>query len=713
MSAAQQERDHAPADGWGLATISPRAAFVIRYAVAIAVSVAVAQTPGLVESQSSWIIVTVVSVVMPLSGGSLVQAALRLGGTVAAALVAILLFGLFAQNPPLMLASFFLVQVIGAYGFTGPRYQYAPYCFAFTSGIILGDVVAGKGAVETIAFERASMVAIGILIALVAELFSPTRAETSLREGLAARARSLGRAFREALDSENSGLLETPRESDSLVRQLGLIDSLRAEIGVSRREVTALTHTALQLEILAARASALMQTRSPSAPSPGREALGRSLESGLERIAEAIAARRAPVPFSRDVADRLRRTGEALDASQRELLSDVSNLYADLEETLNRVMNGDTPQRTNVSAAPRNWARLRIDPFRLKTSFRVGIAVCASYLAMIGLGWPLNLLILQVAFRGASPTTRGASSQRAIAVAVTVAIAWLGLDLAIVYLFPAVGRLPLALIFPILIAGGFAYWRFPRPTYKDVNDNAMQVALVPAFGSLAAPTDVYGAYSTVCIVALGALVGWASTRLFWPADAETLFRARAARQIELAIEAISTLDSDDSWQQSDDLVRAYGNQLAQIGALDQEARLEPQRQGMDDDRRAELVVLTGHLFEAALTVLRVSPDRESEIAERSGNASSAPTASLKRFDTTLATTLQACAEAIRGEPALPASMLTPAFDALRASLGTLERSLDGDEARARLEPRKSLVNRGRAIGAWIDGGLRHAHADFS
>jgi uncharacterized membrane protein YccC len=126
---------------------------------------------------------------------------LRAVGTLAAAIISIVLFGLFSQDPPLLLASLFLVQAIGAYGFSGPRYQYAWFVFAFTTAIVLGSAMTETGAVETIAFQRATMVGLGLLIVFVADmLLWPAHTDAGVRASLATRARSVGVALREAID---------------------------------------------------------------------------------------------------------------------------------------------------------------------------------------------------------------------------------------------------------------------------------------------------------------------------------------------------------------------------------------------------------------------------------------------------------------------------------------------------------------------------------
>ena len=706
--------------------LSPRGKFVIRYAVAITAAVAVSQIPGLVTSESKWIVVTTVSVVLPLTGGALVQALLRLIGTLAAALVAIGLVGLFAQDPPLMFAGFFLVQVVSAYGFTGSRYQYAPYCFAFTTGIILGDVMAGKGLVETVAFERASMVVIGILIALVAEiLFWPTEVKATLRGSLADRARVLGRALRDGVvPGRTTG--ETWEEaapgSNPLVEQLALIDPLRAEFDVSHAEVTALTHMALQLEALASRVQMLSIPSAPGATAaaqrPEEEStgihaeLGRSLEAALDEVAEALEDERLPDRFAADLAERLRAVEAERDRGERsqsvspaedhvEALRDLPRLFTNLEETLIRLASDDVSDAVAERSPGGTKRGFRLDPFRVKTSLRVGVAVCASYLAMIALGWEANMLILQVAFRGASPPTRGGGWQRLMAVAVTVAIVWALTDLAIVFMFPHTGRLGLSLLFPLLLAGGFAYWRYSRPAYKDVNDNALQVGLVPAFGGLAAPMDVYGAYSTVCIVSLGAFIGWIATRLLWPTSAATLFRARTATQIELALEAMRQLGPDSPWTQSDELLRAYGRELGQIGSLHGQASHEPVDGVFDDARRARLAVLTQNLFEAALAATDLTPGQLPTFFEGGDPALASLRESLLRFDEALVASMESCAAAVRGEAPGSGSGLASALEDARGAFDAVGPEFDQETMRIQLEARQSVMACQLAVEVWV------------
>ena len=290
-------------------SVSPELAFAIRYAVCASVAIWIGHTPGLVTNQSSWILITVLMVAQPESGGSLMKGLLRAVGTLAAAIIAIALFGLFSQDPPLMLASLFLVQALGAYGFSGSRYQYAWFVFAFTTAIVLDGAMAGTGAVETIAFQRATMVGIGLLIVFVTDmLLWPAHTEAGVRASLAARARSVGAALREAIDPSAAKQSDVPGAPASpLAGQLGQIAAARAEIGVTGARAAILQNTAILLEAAASRARSLRValsteeavTDSSSSLAQAQLAFASQLETASEEIAAALQASQVPAPFMR------------------------------------------------------------------------------------------------------------------------------------------------------------------------------------------------------------------------------------------------------------------------------------------------------------------------------------------------------------------------------------------------------------------------------
>ena len=154
--------------------LSPTTGYAVRFGTAVSAAIWLGKVPGLVSSHSSWILITVLVLMQPSAQGTMLKTLFRLIGTPAAAGSAILLFGLYSQDPPQLMAAFFAIQAIAAYGYSGSRFQYAWFVWGFTTAIVLGDALAGEGAVETVAFERASMVAIGAVLVFVVDALSMT-----------------------------------------------------------------------------------------------------------------------------------------------------------------------------------------------------------------------------------------------------------------------------------------------------------------------------------------------------------------------------------------------------------------------------------------------------------------------------------------------------------------------------------------------------------
>jgi uncharacterized membrane protein YccC len=166
--------------GW-LAHPSPALRFGLKYGTAMAAGIWIAFASALPWGLTLWI--TVMFVTQPNAGASIKKGLMRIWGSVASALLSIAIYGLFAQQPPLMFASLCGVLAIAIYGMTGPRYQYAWLVFGFTTIIILVKAMAGSDQIETLSFERASLTALGVLVVFVADaLFWPVRAEEQLRE---------------------------------------------------------------------------------------------------------------------------------------------------------------------------------------------------------------------------------------------------------------------------------------------------------------------------------------------------------------------------------------------------------------------------------------------------------------------------------------------------------------------------------------------------
>jgi len=286
-----------------LPSVSPAVAHAIRWGVAAAAAIWIGKNPGLAENSPTWILITVAVLLQPTVGGALLKGLARLAGTLAGALTAILLFGLFAQDPPLLMMSFFLVQVIAAYGNSGQRFPYAWFVWAFTTAVILVGAMAGGGAVETVAFQRTSMVAIGILLVLLVEsLLWPVRAETRLRQSLAARARGLGDFLSHALvqpgDPDREDSPSPAPGSESLDAQMTLVDTARSELGAERGNIEGLARIAVLLEIVAASSREIAARPATGGPqdepdgalASASAALAAQIAAAFARVTEALAA---------------------------------------------------------------------------------------------------------------------------------------------------------------------------------------------------------------------------------------------------------------------------------------------------------------------------------------------------------------------------------------------------------------------------------------
>jgi uncharacterized membrane protein YccC len=713
---------------WRALAISPAAAYAIRFGVAVSAALWIGKAPGLVENQSTWILITVLMLVQPTTGAALMKGLLRAAGTVAGACTAILLFGLFAQDPPLLLAGLFLVQAIGAYGYSGRRFQYAWFVMAFTTAIVLGGAMAGQGAVETLAFQRASMVGIGILLVFVVDsLLWPARAEPRLRDSLAARARGLGDALRRTISTPvapgDGAPASPPPEAPPLASQLGLVDAARMEIGVSRASVDALARLAMLLETLASRARVLAAPiELPPEPDADGRAFGaallelaRRVEAALEEVAAALTASRAPTPFADDLEQALlmleaerdrwfQRAGRSAALEGR--VADLHDLVAVLR-AVEAALSPVDGTRTAVRSGSR--PHFRPDPFRTKIALRGGIAVIAAFLVPMSLGWPINATVAPVAFMIAV-LTRGAAVLTLASFAATLALGWLVADLCIVYVAPHLGRAPLSLIVPFARAAAFAYVAALRPKLAMLPLIGGLVVFLSVFGGPSAPTDVYGSYNMVCYLAVALGIGWLFSRLIWPATAAGLFRQRVAVQLERCLEAVrGAQESGDAGRgrRAADLIRVCAEQSVQLGPLHQQAHREPVERGLDPPRRAAILALATDLMDGVAGYRRVA----SEPLQTRGGAPLRPLfEALQRADEALQDSMENAVDVLRGEAAHRVSGLAAAqqsvedrVDELRADPGRIPEFTDEEKRDflVQLDSHRELVFRQLAIEDWI------------
>jgi uncharacterized membrane protein YccC len=683
------------------------------------------KAPGLVGSHSTWILITVLMLVQPTTGASLMKAVLRAAGTVVAAFTAIGLF-VFAQDPPLLMAGLFLVQAIGAYGFSGPRYQYAWFVFAFTTSIVLGDAVSGQLAVETVAFERASMVGIGIVLVFVVDsLVWPARVEPRLREALAARARllgtELGRAIAASVDPPGGDPVASAPGSAALASQLGLVTAVRSELGVSRATRDSLARRVMLLETLASRARVLAtRIEVPGAlDAQGQPliaaltGLARRVEAALEEIAAAVTASRAPSPFSEDLERALltleaeRNRGIDWSAALEFRVADLRDLVALLGTIEAPLLS---PLESSAGRRSPSLLSFRPDPLRMKIALRTGVAVVVAFLVPMALGWPVNTMVAPIAFMLAV-LSRGAAVQTGAALAGVLALAWLVADIVIVYVAPHLGRAPFALVASFPLAAAFAYPAATRPQLALLPSIGGLILFLSVYGGTNPPTDVYGSYSTVCYIALAVGVGWLSGRLMWPATAAGLFRQRVAAQLELCLEAVRGEGESGGSARSrraTGLIQGFAAQSAQLGPLHQQALHEPIERALDPPRRARILALTTDLMDAAVGY---HPGSLDPLLGRAGERFRPLRAAMQRGDEALLESMLSAVAILRGEAGQRSSGLAEArqvvaecVDLLRADPSSLTH-LDDEENRlllVRIESRRRLVARQLEVEQWLD-----------
>ena len=682
-----------------LARPPPAVRFGLKLGTSMAGSIWITFLSGLDWGLSIWI--TVLFVSQPNAGASVKQGLMRILGTVASALVSIAIYGLFAQDPPLMLASISGAFALALYGMTGPRYQYAWLVFGFTTILILAKSMAGPDQIETLSFERSSLTVLGVLIVFVADaLFWPVRAEEELRESLAERSRLLGDSLKRHLrnlSSERTPDETEPPPSSPLIQQLGLVDQFRDEIGVTPQRAQALSRIALLLEGLASRTRQLGRHNETRQSAPrlrvaALERLGDELDAALAEASGCLATDRAPEPFAealeqslasfeneriahleslirREAAGPAGRDGEA---ETEELLSavalnlkDVVQLLRNLEEALLGLVKRDGEPEAAAEAAPGVfWERFRPDPIRLSLALRAGIAGGGVIVALLVMGWSFEedllpmILAPIVAFVVAGmSSTRGAGKTLGIGLAGGILLGWLIADLASVFLLTHLDRMPLSLVYPFVVAAGGGYLIVRGSPLGPLGALfGMMTALLPVFIGNAPPHDVDTAYGLVCGMFVGLAGGLIAQRFLWPRTAMEIFTERAAGQLDLCLRALrsgergtqpSTGDAAPD-RNSAGLVSAYAKQLTLLGQIHAQAHREPVELALDDARRAELMALTQDLFDTTLRARPGAFEFKQRLPDETAAALSPLLEAIGRQDDALLGSLNAATRALRG-----------------------------------------------------------------
>lgn len=673
---------------------TPAARYGLKWGAAVTAALWLGQAYGLPEQ--TWLAIAVIFVMQPLSGASALKGVLRITGTVAAALVSIALFGLYSQDPPLLMASLFVCLTVAVYGMTGPRYQYAWNVFGFTTVVILAATFSGTDAIETLAFERASLVALGLILVFVADsIFWPVRIGEQLRRGFSGRIRSLGNTLSACLEMMQSGGPGAPLGSATptpspLAQQLQLVSQYRMELGVSRRRAEAASRVATLLEGLALRTQRLTQMFAEDPPraveGPLRasvEELDRVVTLACREIARALEDQTTPRSFAQqlgEVFDRIDnlRIGEvdewlrsqasedAEHPSGRTLtrraqlipvLRDLVTTVGRIEHEVARLVGPEAPSAAAERTAP-SW-RLRIDPFRLQIGMRAGLAGCIALALMLAFGWPVNAMAVIVAFIASAAPTRPAGARMAAGLLAAGLAAWALADLAIVFLLTHLDRMPLSLLFPFSVVFSLGYLAVSRPRLTPFVALAAVMVILPIFGGPAPPQNVEAPYDTAVYLFLGVASALFAQRTFWPHTATHLFWQRSASQLDVCRQLFAAGEPDaegrdDATARSID---TYGNQLALLGQLDGQARQELTNDPPDDERRTQLLGLTQALFDASLAVRSISrPDRISTGDARE-DALDTLEAALRRQDQAIRDSIAWAATALRGGDRTPSTDL--------------------------------------------------------
>jgi len=710
--------------------VPPAVAHATRWGVAVAAAIWIAKAPGLVENSATWILITVAVLLQPTMGSSLLKSVARLAGTLAGALTAIPLYGLFAQDPPLLIAGFFLVQVIGAYGNTGRLFPHAWFVWTFTTAVILIGAMAQEADVETVAFQRSSMVAIGILLVLLVEsLLWPTRAEPRLRQSLAARARNLGAALGHAIarpvTPEEAEAPAAASATEPLDAQLALVDAARSELGAERAGVERLARIAVLLELVASLSREIesnpdskdVRDEGERAHASALTALSNEIAASFQRIADALVASGDSIDESpaldesmlvldRERQRRSQRAGWILERERHDsLLRDLVAIIHSIEEAIS---SRQAPQRGTSTVSQ---LRVRPDPFRVRIALRTGTAVIAAVLGTAALGWPPNALVVPIAFIIAG-LTRGAAVQVLVLFGAFIALGWGLADIVIVYVMPHTGRMPHALAIPFALAFAMAYPAAKNPKLAALPVLAGLVGLLSVYGGPTPPTNVYGSYNTVTYMTLALAVGWASGVLMWPATSAALFRKRVALQLELCQEAVGAPrkpGEDERRRRIAPLIRGFAEQTAQLARLHAQANLEPIERALDAERRSQILALATDLMDAAVAEQGGALD---PLLDRGGDGLQPLRTAMHRENESLLQSMRSAVSMLRGEVGnAGATGLADAhrevarcLDALRADPGALPRLSEEDRRRCLVElaSRRRLVFRQLAIDQWID-----------
>jgi hypothetical protein len=412
-------------------------------------------------------------------------------------------------------------------------------------------------------------------------------------------------------------------------------------------------------------------------------------------------------------------------------------LLRSLEEALLGLLKQEGPASESKAASATNTAPsavrewFRVDPIRLQLALRAGIAGGGVIVVMLAIGWNVEEDILAmimapvVAFILAGmSSTRGAARTIGIGLTAGIFLGWLIADLASVFLFTHLDRMPLSLVYPFAIAGGAGYLIVRGSPLGHIGTLfGLLTAVLPVFIGDGPPQDVDGSYDLVCGLLLGTAAGLIAQRALWPRTAMQTFLERAAAQLDLCARTLGGGERSSEGGAPDQdpaiLVSAYAKQLTLLGQVHAQAHAEPVERALDDTRRAELLALTQDLFDACLRSPEFAPRERGPVPQDAKAALASLRAALLEHAEALRSSIAASAQVLRGGAPEAGSRLAEAQTALEARLDEVRgqreiaRAAGAQQLGAFLsyvDARRELVARQLAIEAWLADWHRAAAA---
>lgn len=649
--------------------------------------------------EPSWLIFTILFVTLPTEGASIQKAMYRIIGTLAGALAALVIWRVGAQLPAVELAGIFLVYTAGIYWMVGPRSQYIGNVMAFTTGTILGAAYPfTDGQIEDIAFDRVTLVMIGIFIVFVVDsFFWPARAGVSLRKDLAQRVGALRDRLDGTLDALRAGRRpnDLDHASPTLTAELSVVEQFRMEVGITRAQADAAQRMTLLLESIGLRSrqlhdvlAALPDRTQPEAFQDAVGELREAVHEALNLAGEALLEEHA-TQFAGPVVEALQRiqqertdfaTGRlASDEASHSasssradsirgiraapILRDIVTMIVRLESelmTLNGAKSG-LPTELRTDAKP-HGLRLRLDVYQLQLALRGGLAVVISLLLVVSAGWGNNAMVMTIAYAtAASPTFRSAKGATIMLLQITV-VGSIIADISLVYLMEYLQRMPFALIYPFTLMAVLGYLVIQKPKpFAGIAAILAVFIIPPIFAPAAVPLDVYGPYSTASYVLMGSAAALFAAWAFWPMTSTQIFWKRSAGQLDLCRQIFEIGRTGGAGiERAPELVGAYTSQIANLSKLHGEARQDYDNGAADDKRRAELLTRTQSVFAAAIQARSTSAPCLETASRDAGAELVALQDALLQQDDAIEASLQTTVAALQGDEVLTSELLAEA-----------------------------------------------------